>query len=631
MTTTFSGETFDYDEMYASPFASPFAEQPAAYAEQPAPYAPAGGRPCGCRQEAAGASQLLAEPAQLVLAHESPVQAKPDAGDLWVPGAERVANPRSAGGTYLPAPWRFVFHTIEGEPSADGFRRLAAEHTNAPHLWAMPSANLLLQTIPLNRSAYALARPGSVQTNRLHAVQVEVWGFAAKMGSLHQHAIEWLAERLLAPVARLVPINLDRVRPTGGVSCYGRASQCRMTAETWQSFDGICGHQHVPDNEHWDPGDMPVAAIAARARQLVGGGIPRREQLADHDGPSFAAETAETAETAGAYEAHGPYETNGPYETYGTESWAGGVEQLTPTAGAPSPPRPPLSGPVDTTRNCCLLDPKSLKDMTTMGGYATPGGPNSGVPGTIYTSKAGFVDLGHLFAVANATGAAYQQIYAKNGAVGTVVATPHGTATLTAAAPAAEWVELARSIAYDDSVAYEIQTFKGMGYLPQNQSYFPGNLNSSFSPEDLCSNYLGTVVAGNVLKSGSSTSGMISFAGNVNNEVRQLLMGLGAQSAADALRAFTLINGRWVDWSNLPLNAAAASPFYLKRRNFTYNPWLAGLPTDQPGWAPTPFALTGTYYTYRHTTGFTNADFPKEIAAARTWALGKFGPNADKP
>ena len=211
---------------------------------------------------------------------------------LWVPGAERVANPKSAGGTYLDAPWRFVFHTIEGEPSAAEFRTLAATHTNPPHLWAMPSADLLLQSIPLDRSAYALARPGSIQTNRLHAVQVECWGYAAKMGSAGADTIAWLADRLLAPVAGMVPINLDRVSPTGpGEPCFGKNSPCRMTAEEWQAFDGVTGHRNVPDNEHWDPGQLDLAAIAARAKITAGKvSYIRREQYADHDGPGFEAE-----------------------------------------------------------------------------------------------------------------------------------------------------------------------------------------------------------------------------------------------------------------------------------------------------------------------------------------------------
>jgi hypothetical protein len=214
-----------------------------------------------------------------------------------VSGAERVSGPR-AGGTYLEAPWRFVIHTIEGEPSAADFRRLAATHTNPPHLWAMPSANLLLQTIPLDRSAYALARPGSIQTNRLRAVQVELWGFAAKMGTVAPDVIAWLAERVLAPVVRLVPIDLTSVRPAGPREpCYGTTSPCRMTAEQWQAFNGVCGHKDVPDNKHWDPGQLNLAAIAERARTVLGPtSYLRRERVADHDGPYFEFEREESGD-----------------------------------------------------------------------------------------------------------------------------------------------------------------------------------------------------------------------------------------------------------------------------------------------------------------------------------------------
>ena len=50
----------------------------------------------------------------------------------------------------------------------------------------------------------------------------------------------------------------------------------------------------------------------------------------------------------------------------------------------------------------------SLKDTTTMGRYTTPGGPASGVPGTVYTARAGLVDLGHLLTFADVTAFVYQ-------------------------------------------------------------------------------------------------------------------------------------------------------------------------------------------------------------------------------
>jgi hypothetical protein len=260
--------------------------------------------------------------------------AAPPVGDLWVPGAERVRGPKS-GGSYLDAPWRFVFHTIEGEPSADGFRRLVARHTNPPHLWAMPSADLLLQTIPLNKSAYALARPGIIQTNRLHAVQVELWGFAAKMGQVSSEVLDWLAHRVLAPVARLVPIDLTVVRkPTLGERCYGKTSPCRMSAQDWQAFTGVCGHKDVPDNDHWDPGNLDLPGIAARAivapAPAPAPAAPSWWGLPDyakrvfsgeslHDGPDFVAERETEDYGPGGYETGYPmgYEAEAGYATTG--------------------------------------------------------------------------------------------------------------------------------------------------------------------------------------------------------------------------------------------------------------------------------------------------------------------------
>ena len=593
----------------------PTLEQPLAPSEEDF----AGESPEGCcstcarqRQEAFESPFAPADPVRLPLAHEGPWQAAGEVGstDLWVPGAKRIANPRSGGGSYLDAPWRFVFHTIEGEPTAADFQRLAAEHTNTPHLWAMPSADLLLQTVPLNRSAYALARPGSVQTNRLRAIQVEMWGFAAKMGQMDQRTIEWLADRLLGPVAKLVPINLDHVRPAGGVSCYGRNSGCRMTPEQWQVFDGVCGHQHVPDNDHWDPGDAPLRAIAARARGSAGSYVPQREQLADHDGPGFAAERDEDEDEF--------------------ESWTGGFEQLTPPDAAtppppgfaPRPPEPPLAKPIPITRDCCLLDVKSLKDTTTMGHYTTPGGPASGVPGTVYTARAGFVDLGHLLTFADVTAFVYQQIYAKKGAAGTTITTAYGTAKLTAAVADNLWLEQARKIAYDDSIAYEIETTKGAS------SFLPGHLNSAFSPEDLCSNYLGTVVTAKALYSPTTKAGYtLSWANRVDVVLLELLQVLGVQGVVEAGKAFVLKNNVWIAWTN---EASGLSPYYLKRRNFTCRPWLAGHPNDQPGWAPTDFAPT-PLYTYTHRSGFTREHFEREINTFRAWAHATFGPDYDKP
>ncbi|MBB5076377.1 S8 family serine peptidase [Nonomuraea endophytica] len=217
-----------------------------------------------------GPARLVADlggtllPYTLILRSREDAESEPG---LWVPRAERVPHAKSAGLSHVrTAPWRLVMHTIEAEPSVDGFRAMVARHPSPAHLWAMPSADLLLQVIPLDRAAYALKHPsGTVETNRSRAVQVEIWGNAANMANAPRETLDWLAERVLRPVAELVPLNLLNVKATGGRECYGARAACRMSDAEWAAFDGVCGHQHVPNNSHWDPGRLDLGYLARRA------------------------------------------------------------------------------------------------------------------------------------------------------------------------------------------------------------------------------------------------------------------------------------------------------------------------------------------------------------------------------
>ncbi len=40
----------------------------------------------------------------------------------------------------------------------------------------------------------------------------------------------------------------------------------RMSNSQWSNYRGHCGHQHVPENDHGDPGAFPMAAILDRAK-----------------------------------------------------------------------------------------------------------------------------------------------------------------------------------------------------------------------------------------------------------------------------------------------------------------------------------------------------------------------------
>ncbi|MGW3492038.1 hypothetical protein ACWDEM_32480, partial [Streptomyces sp. NPDC001054] len=59
---------------------------------------------------------------------------------------------------------------------------------------------------------------------------------------------------------------------------YGSSAGVRMSAAKWSSYRGHCGHQHVPENDHGDPGAFPMAAILAAASSATTPSKPTTEE-----------------------------------------------------------------------------------------------------------------------------------------------------------------------------------------------------------------------------------------------------------------------------------------------------------------------------------------------------------------
>jgi len=121
---------------------------------------------------------------------------------------------------------------------------------------------------------------GGVETNTLNVGQVEIVGTSdpathtkwAQAGIQHLYMAElpdW-AIRDLATFAKWansqhgVPLS-SGLTFKSYPSSYG-ANGVRMTNTQWTNFTGHCGHQHVPENDHGDPGAFPMAAILAAAK-----------------------------------------------------------------------------------------------------------------------------------------------------------------------------------------------------------------------------------------------------------------------------------------------------------------------------------------------------------------------------
>lgn len=187
------------------------------------------------------------------------------------PGADHTTQwfHNAYRGDIMPHPNVIVLHTTEGSsfPSYGG-------GGSAPTFTVHPDGRVR-QHFYANESARALVNSsGGVETNTLNAVQIELIGTCDKGGP----GVYWpsATDAQLAGLAKLVkwltatyPIPLKSTSQPwlSYPSSYGSKNGQRMSYAEWNNFNGICGHQHVPENLHGDPGNFPIARLI----KLVGG------------------------------------------------------------------------------------------------------------------------------------------------------------------------------------------------------------------------------------------------------------------------------------------------------------------------------------------------------------------------
>ncbi|WP_432034699.1 hypothetical protein [Streptomyces antibioticus] len=178
-----------------------------------------------------------------------------------------------------------VLHTTEGRslPSYGG-------GASAPTLTAVPdlAARKLkwYQHFDIDTSARALVNaPGGVETNTLNVCQVELVGTcdpSTRSAWLGQGLVQdedfvfWPKAPgwLLAGVAEFLAwMHAQHAVPLAGPAkwpaypgSYGNGGGQRMTFAQWNGFRGVCGHMHVPENTHGDPGAIDFTRLIALAK-----------------------------------------------------------------------------------------------------------------------------------------------------------------------------------------------------------------------------------------------------------------------------------------------------------------------------------------------------------------------------
>lgn len=188
-----------------------------------------------------------------------------------------------------------VVHTTEGRTLDDyGNGSMAPNITGVPNIGGRKIQ--WFQHFDVDESARALENKlGGVQTNTANAFQIElvgtcddskatVWG-SAQVGVSYLYwpaAPEWALNEVAWLVAWLntnhkIPLTCvkdwiaygkDARRPGITPASYG-ANPARMTFAQWQKFTGWCGHEHVPENVHGDPGKMNFPHVIDLAKLIV--------------------------------------------------------------------------------------------------------------------------------------------------------------------------------------------------------------------------------------------------------------------------------------------------------------------------------------------------------------------------
>jgi N-acetylmuramoyl-L-alanine amidase len=183
---------------------------------------------------------------------------------LWLPrgkhwGLNIHTHLHRETGSFIQSGPKLVWHTTEGSGFA-AMERVLLQKDAEPHCLIDPDHGEVIQFIAFNEYARALEHPpNTMETNRAHAIQVEIIGFAARSHDWPSHYYDHLAS--------LACLIENRVKiPRKHANFQGSGHAQRMGQGEFVKYAGHCGHEHVPSQPsgHWDPGDLRANYLMQR-------------------------------------------------------------------------------------------------------------------------------------------------------------------------------------------------------------------------------------------------------------------------------------------------------------------------------------------------------------------------------
>lgn len=174
-----------------------------------------------------------------------------------------------SGGSYTSGPFKLVIHTTETS-GIPGY----VKGGSAPHITYYPRTRSFVQHTTFLVAARSLVnQAGGIQTNRDSALQLEIVCYSQesvvdKYPNTGRVKVSELSAEQLADIREFIlwacnEFGIEYKWPEKQAFSYLQANRAgfRMSNAEWDAYNGVCGHQHVPENFHWDPGAINWLAL----------------------------------------------------------------------------------------------------------------------------------------------------------------------------------------------------------------------------------------------------------------------------------------------------------------------------------------------------------------------------------
>lgn len=188
-------------------------------------------------------------------------------------------------------PITLVLHTTQGGTAAGAQSTLENNNDRSHDILAVAENGWVIPLLPHNEFARSLVHiPGQEETNnRGGVIQVEMVGFANRAtaeyyGYTRSEFIipEWGDKELGYLADYIISVHqndgLKIIFPKPFLpyaESYGSNNGVRLSLDEWLVVEGIIGHEHVPENEHGDPGEINVK----RLQQIIASKLFREEDM----------------------------------------------------------------------------------------------------------------------------------------------------------------------------------------------------------------------------------------------------------------------------------------------------------------------------------------------------------------